>query len=76
MMGSENSPSIDLSQVYDDTQRESRVKRFRKAFNVERQALEAVELRTIISENNALRYLQNKKYLAKEKWNIIASMNK
>jgi len=48
MMGSEYGTSIDLSQLYDVTQRESRPKRYRKTFNVERQALEVAELTTII----------------------------
>jgi hypothetical protein len=53
---------------------ENKIKYFRKAFNVERHALEAVELRHVISENSTMKYLQDKKYL-KERWNVIERAN-
>ena len=74
LISSEDGASIDLDQVYNKEMNEEKIKCTRKAFNVERQALEAVELRRVISENSTLEHLQDKKYL-KDKWTIIPKAN-
>lgn len=74
LITSEEGATINLEQVYDENMNEGRVKSTRKAFNVERHALEAVELQKVISENLTLEYLQDKRFL-KDKWTIISKAN-
>ncbi len=74
LISSEDSASIKLDQVYNEEMNEEKIRSIRKAFNVERQALEAVELQKVISENSTLEYLQDKKYL-RDRWTIISKAN-
>ena len=66
--------SIKLDQVYNEEMNEEKIRSIRKAFNVERQALEATELQKVIPENSTLEYLQDKKYL-RDRWTIISKAN-
>lgn len=66
--------SIQLSNVSDTKLSEHKQRAFRKAFNVERQGLEAVELRQHISENGIPKHLEQKRY-ARDSLRMISRLS-
>jgi len=71
----EKNETINLKDIYIENLSSERKKAIRKSFNVEKQAIEAVELQQIISEDKISPYLQDKRY-ARDNFRMIAKVNK
>lgn len=54
--------SIPLKQLYKDGLSENKLRSIRKAFNVEKQGLEAVDLRQVIEESSISKHLESKPF--------------
>ena len=71
----EENESVSLEDVYGSSLSENKQKAYRKVFNVERQAIEAVELQNVTSEGEAVEYLEGKKY-GRDNFRAINKINK
>jgi len=74
IFGDESDVSINFSSIYVENISREKRRGIRKGFNVERQALEAVDLQRVILEDSLLPYLENKKH-ARDIVKRIASVN-
>jgi hypothetical protein len=70
----EENGSIQLEEIFTEDNNERKRKSIRKAFNVEQQGLETLDLQKTIEENRIYNYLENKRY-ARDNLKLITKIN-